>query len=78
MQNLAQVCANSVCPVCGMPIDEQLIPSVAAVTDDEHGDRVVRIGACGHAHAEMIARDPLAFATHAENNETSSSSFSDG
>jgi hypothetical protein len=67
MQNIAQDTANSVCPVCGMPVDPALPPSIAAVFRDE-GDFVVRIGACGCEHHEIVMLHPERYAEAAQDN----------
>ncbi len=69
MQNLAQDVINTVCPVCSMPVDEHLQPVIAMVCADEAGDHIHRMGACGHEHAQMMARDPLLYVEAALNNQ---------
>jgi hypothetical protein len=77
MQNLAQNPINTVCPVCGMPVDEALPPVIALVADDEQGDRIERIGACGEAHRAILARCPGQYAAAAASNELMSRSYDD-
>ena len=77
MQNLAQNVVNSVCPVCGMPVDETLPPAVAVVADDLIGDHIHRVGACGVKHQRIIARCPEGFVGAALNNELLSGSYDD-
>ncbi len=76
MQNIAQDTANSVCPVCGMPVDPSLPPVIAPLTSDE-GDAIVRVGACGREHHDVICRSPERF-THAAESNAVANSFSDG
>jgi hypothetical protein len=77
MQNLAQNVVNTVCPVCGMPVDETLPAVVALVTDDADGDHIHRIGACGVAHQMAIAQCPERFVAAALSNQLSSASYDD-
>jgi hypothetical protein len=78
MQNLAQVATNTVCPVCGMTVDEALPAVVAVVTDDERGDRIHRLGACGVRHQLEIARNPGRFVEAALSNQVVAGAYDDG
>lgn len=77
MQNLAQAPLNSVCPICAMVVDENQPVVVAVLTDDAHGDAVVRMGACGAEHRTMLACRPEAYATAALSNLIMASSSED-
>jgi hypothetical protein len=77
MQNSAQAPDNRLCPVCGMPIDEDLQPVVAIVTTAD-GDSIVRVGACSHDHTCIIAERPERYGEAALANTVASDSFVDG
>jgi hypothetical protein len=78
MQNLAQIAVNTVCPICGMPVDEALPGVVAVVTDDEHGDRIHRLGACSVQHQLMLASGPDRFLAAALSNQVVAGAYDDG
>jgi hypothetical protein len=69
MQNLAQNVANTVCPICGMPVDERVSPVVALVSNDDTGDHIHRLGACCREHAAIVASEPGCFVTAALSNQ---------
>ena len=77
MQNLAQAVVNSVCPVCGMPVDERLPGVLTVIADDARGDQIHRVGACGVAHQRIIARRPERFVQAALSDQLFSGSFDD-
>lgn len=69
MQNRSQEAANTICPVCGAPVDARIqVVIVPHASDDEDGDAILRIGTCCEGCRAMVLADPDPYFTVAMRN----------
>lgn len=63
MQNRSQEAANTICPVCGAPVDARIPVVVAPHVSDDEGDAILRVGTCCADCRAMVADEPELYYT---------------